>query len=215
MIDMSLIENKPDRERLSITLGAKFAFTAWMVIWTVVVWQAQGPQNFWWLCNVAQFVLLIGLWANSRLLISSQASTVVVVGAVWAPDVLLGLVLGDSPTGMTAYMFDPRFSLTQRAASLYHMAVPIFVVWLCWRYGYDRRGVRLQWLIGTAAVIGGWLVGDEGRNLNYVHAPFGIEQVWLPDWAWLPLLCLLSGLLIYVPGHLVLRSRLFGGLARQ
>ena len=60
MIDMSLIENKPDRERLSITLGAKFAFTAWMVIWTVVVWQAQGPQNFWWLCNVAQFVLLIG-----------------------------------------------------------------------------------------------------------------------------------------------------------
>ena len=78
------------------------------------------------------------------------------VGVVWTPDFLLGLLLGGSPTCMTGYMFSDELPLLQRAASTYHIWLPLFVFWLCWRYGYDRRGLNLQWMIGTLAIIGSW-----------------------------------------------------------
>ena len=187
-----------------IPLWIKIAFTLWMAVWVWIILQSQGPQNFWWLCNVAKFLVLIGIWLNSRLLLSSQAGVIVMVGLFWTPDFVLALPMGGSLTGITAYMFDDQLSLIQRATSLYHIWLPLFVLWLCWRQGYDGRGVYLQWLIGTLAIVCGWWFGDPARNLNYTAAPLGLEQIWLPDWAWIPLLCVLTGLVLYLPGHWLL-----------
>lgn len=182
-------------------LPARLAFTGWMLLWVPVILATRGPQNFWWLCNLAQFVLLAALWTSSRLLISSQAGTVVLVGVAWTLDFAVALVFGQSPAGITAYMFDEELALIQRATSIYHVWLPVFVVWLCRRHGYDPRGVWLQCAIGTLAIVGGWLFGDPERNLNYTRAPFGIEQTWLPDAAWIPVLCFGTALLVYLPGH--------------
>ena len=183
---------------------AQVAFTLWMLFWVPVVLSTQGAQNFWWLCNLAQFILLFALWRNDRLLISSQAGTVVLVGLVWSIDFLGALVLGSSPFGITYYMFDDRLPLVLRATSTYHLWLPLLMLWLVSRIGYDRRGLWLQCGIGSFAIVGGALFGDPVRNLNYVRAPFGIEQIWLPQPLWIPLLCLATALLVYVPGHWII-----------
>jgi hypothetical protein len=190
----------------SIPLVARLGFTVWMLVWVPVVLAAQGPQNFWWLCNLAQFILLYAIWRSNRLLISSQAGTVVLVGLFWTVDFVGALAFGQSPFGITAYMFNDQLPLSLRMTSTYHIWLPFFVLWLCrWR-GYDRRGPWLQCAIGTAAIVGGWAFGDPERNLNYTTAPFGIEPVWLPQALFIPLLCLATAVLVYLPGHWIVRA---------
>lgn len=194
--------DRPDAAA-SIPLAARLGFTLWMLVWVPVVLSSQGPQNFWWLCNLAQFIVLYAIWRPNRLLISSQAGTVVLVGLVWTIDFVIALLSGQSPFGITLYMFNEELPIALRLTSTYHIWLPIFLLWLCRRQGYDRRGPWLQCLIGSAAIVGGWLFGDPVRNLNYTHAPFGVEQVWLPQALFLPLLCLATALLVYLPGHLI------------
>lgn len=188
--------------------AAAIGFTAWMAFWVPVVLSAQGPHNFWWLCNLAQFLLLYAIWTSDRLIIASQAGTVVVVGLVWTLDFAGAWILGGSPFGITAYMFNEELPIALRATSTYHIWLPVLMVWLVCRLGYDRRGPWLQCLIGSAAIVGSALFGMEGRNLNYTEAPFGIEQTWLPEAVYVPLLCIATAVLVYLPGHWIVRGLL-------
>lgn len=188
-----------------LPLSASLAFTAWMIVWVTIILETAGAQNFWWLCNLAQFIMLVAVWYPLPLWVSSQAGTVTAVGLVWTLDVAVGLVAGGSLTGITAYMFDPSFSLIQRVSSTYHVWLPAFVLWYCHRQGYDRRGFLLQCVIGSLAIIGSWWLGDPERNLNYTRAPFGVEQNWMPNAVYIPLLCLATAVLVYLPGHHVVQ----------
>lgn len=169
----------------SIPRAAAWAFTAWMAAWVPIVLWAYGPQNFLWICNLAQFLVLWAVWRDDRLVLSSQAGTVCVIGLVWTLDLLLA-----------------------RVSSLYHVGLPIFVLWLLRRCGYDHRGVWLQCLFGGLAVVAGWQLTEPRRNVNWVHQPFGVEQAWLPEPAFVVLLLLLFPLVIYFPGHHLVRVAL-------
>ncbi len=195
--------------RSDIPFLARLAFSLWMFFWVYVVLTNHGPQNFFWLCNLAQFIILYVVWSGNRLLLSSQAGMVCLVGIVWTLDFIVALALGgDSLTGFTAYMFSDELALIARSVSLYHVFLPPFVVWLVWRIGYDHRGVWLQCGIGAIAVIGGWLLTDPERNVNWVHQLFGMEQVWMPDLLWVVVLLVLYPLIIYLPGHWLVRALL-------
>jgi hypothetical protein len=181
-------------------------FTLWMALWVPIVLASQGAHNFWWLCNLAQFLLLYAVWSSDRLIIASQAGTVVLIGLVWSVDFIAALLLGGSPFGITSSMFNEALPITLRATSTYHIWLPVLTLWLVFRLGYDRRGPWLQCGIGTLAIVGSAVFGMEGRNLNYTEAPFGIEQTWLPDPVFIPLLCIATALVVYLPGHWIVRA---------
>ena len=199
-----------ETDKFAIPFGAKAAFSAWMVFWVPVVLWAYGPQNFFWLCNMAQFLVLYAVWTENRLILSSQAGVMTLVGAGWTLDFLIALPGGESLTGFTAFMFDEGNPLLARAASLYHVGLPPFLLWLVYRVGYDRRGPWLQCGIGAAGIIGGWLFTEPERNINWVHEVFGMEQTWLPEPVFVLLLLGLYPLILFFPGHglvlLILRS---------
>jgi hypothetical protein len=187
------------------TRAATWGFSAWMALWVPVILWAYGPQNFLWICNLAQFLILYALWSGNRLLLSSQAGTVLLVGLVWTADFLLALATAGRSASFTAYMFNPELPLLARGLSLYHTAVPVFVLWLLARAGYDHRGPWLQCGIGAATVTVGWWLTEPHRNVNWVHAPFGIEQVWMPPVLFVALSWVLYPVLVYLPGHWLVR----------
>lgn len=191
-----------------IPRAAAWAFTAWMALWVPIVLWAYGPQNFLWICNVAQFLVLWAVWRGDRLVLSSQAGTVCLVGIVWTLDFAQALATGGRTATFTAYMFNPELPLLARASSLYHVGLPLFVLWLLARAGYDRRGPWLQCLIGGLAVIAGWLLTEPERNINWVHEPFGVSQAWMPTPAFVVLLLVLYPVVIYLPGHALVGAAL-------
>ncbi len=191
--------------REALPLPVRVAFTLWFVAWVPIIVSTYGAQNFWWLCNIAQFIVLYAIWRPNALLVSSQVGTVVLVGVIWTLDLTAGLFAGDSVTGLTGYMFDPEIPLVARLTSLYHIWLPFLLLWMCWYNGYDDRGVWLQGVIGTSAIFGAWFGSDPDRNINFAFAPFHIEQTWMPHGLYLVLLAMATALLIYVPGHYLVR----------
>lgn len=191
---------------MTIPWPARIVFTLWILLWAPVVLYHHGPQNFLWLCNIAQFLILYALWTGNRLILSSQAGIVIVVGAGWTLDLIVTLALGRSLTGFTEYMISPELALSARLISLYHIGLPLFLLWLLPRTGHDDRGWRLQCAIGAVVVIAGWLLTDPWRNINWVFHPFGMEQPPLPEPAWVLLLVVVYPLIFYLPGHWLVRG---------
>ncbi|MFW6344836.1 MAG: hypothetical protein ACOC0M_00675, partial [Halomonas sp.] len=91
---------------VGLPLWLKLVFTAWILVWAPTFWVLVGPQNYFWLCNLANFLLLAGLWCESRRLVSMQWLAVALVGSLWTVDVGTAWLTGWHPIGGTEYMFD-------------------------------------------------------------------------------------------------------------
>lgn len=187
-----------------IPLSVKLIYTAWMAVWIPVYWLHSGPENFLWLCDVANFLIGLALWMESPLLISSQAVGVLFVQILWAGDYFSRLILGFHPIGGTEYMLDGAKPLYLRLFSLFHVAMPPLLLWAVNRLGYDRRGWRLQTAITWVLLPATWLLVEADRNINWVWKPFGKPQTLLSPPLYLLALCLLYPLLLYLPTHLML-----------
>ena len=187
-----------------IPLWLKWAYTAWMLVWVPAYWVQYGPVNFLWLCDAANLIIALGLWLESPLLLSAQAVSVLLIQLVWMIDFFGRLLAGVHLIGGTEYMFDPAKPLPVRLLSLFHVFVPVLLVWALWRLGYERRGWRLQTLIAWILLPVTFLVADPELNVNWLWKPFNVEQTLMPPVVYL-LVCLVAyPLLIYLPTHLVL-----------
>ncbi len=185
-----------------------WAYSVFMAVWIPVYWLGNGPANFLWLCDIANFALWLALLTGSALLISAQAVGVLGVQIVWCVDYLTRLVAGFHPVGGTEYMFDASRPLFLRGLSLFHLATPPLLIYLLRRLGYDRRG----WLLETSLVLvllpATYLLTDPADNINWLDAPFGVPQTWLPPLAWLGVTLAAYPLVLFLPTHLALK-RLF------
>jgi hypothetical protein len=128
-----------------VPLAVKLVYTAFVAVLVPVYWHHYGPANFLFFCDVALLMTVPALWLESPLWASMPAVGILIPQALWMADFLAELV-GLRLTGMTAYMFDPNRSLFLRGLSLFHFWLPILLVWLVARVGYDRRAF-LAWVV--------------------------------------------------------------------
>ena len=193
-----------------LPLSLKLGYTAFVLAWLPLMLATRGWQNLLWLCDLANLLVLVGLWRESRLLLSSQLVATLLIGAFWTLDLLAALILGAHPLQATAYMFAPTLPLIFRLSSLFHVFVPLLLLYAVARLGHDRRGWRLQagicWLVLPLSAA----LTEPARNINWIAAPFGIEQAWLPGWLYV-LVCMAAyPLLLYLPTEWLLRRLLPG-----
>ena len=179
-------------------------YTLLLVFWVPAVIVQYGASNFLWFCDVANFVMLVAVWRRSALLFSSQAVGVLLFQAVWWVDYFGRLLLGSHPIGGTEYMFDPTLPLWLRSFSLFHLAVPFLLLWMVARLGYHRRGWWLQCAISAVVFPLSAMVSTSSRNINWVNAPFGVEQVWLPPWVYILVAWMACCLVVFYGTHRVL-----------
>jgi len=191
----------------AIPTALKLAYLAWICVWIPVYWLYNGPQNFLWLCDTVNILLLFGLWLESPLLISALATGVLLVQCVWILDVG-STAVGWRLIGGTDYMFDAGRPLWLRAMSLFHVAVPVLLIWSIRRLGYHPQGWQLQtafcWLLLPAT----YLVADPELNINWLATPFGVRDHGIPGPALLGGMMLLYPAVLFYPTHLLLQ-RLF------
>lgn len=184
-----------------VPLWLKLLVTAWMLAWVPAYWIMNGPVNFLWFCDLANFILLAAVWLESPLLFSSQAVSVLLIQIVWTLDFTGALLTGRHLVGGTEYMFDATLPLWLRLLSLFHVVVPVLLLWAIHRLGYDPRGWKLQTAVAWVVLPVTFFLTDPALNLNWLWKPFGIEQTLMPPWAYL-LLCMAAyPLVLYLPTH--------------
>jgi hypothetical protein len=66
-------------------------------------------------------------------------------------------------------MFDPKISLPIRALSLFHIALPLILLWMVHRLGYDSRALAAQTLLAWIVLPMSYLLTDRSENVNWVY----------------------------------------------
>lgn len=192
-----------------IPLWLKLAYTAMVATIVPVYYVHYGPANFLWFSDIALIVTAIALWAESRLLASTMAVAVLLPELLWNVSFFSRLLLRVRVSALADYMFDPGIPLWIRALSLFHIPMPLVLVWMLSTLGYDARALSAQTALAWVVFPLTYALTDPQENINWVFGPGGRPQRWLPPRVYLGLLLIVFPLIVYVPTHLVL-SALFG-----
>src|SRR5258705_2532391 len=105
------------------------------------------------------------------------------------------LATGKGPLGITVYMFDSNREAFLKVLSLFHIWVPVLLLWVLWRLGYDRRSLLLQITISWVLLPLSYLLtngpggGPNGPgNMNRVWGLGDTPQTWMHPWIWVAVL---------------------------
>lgn len=184
-----------------IALGVKVAYTLFLAVLVPVYWAHYGPANFLWFSDIALLGGGAALWLESPLLASMMMLAVLLPECAWNLDFFGRLLTGRRMFGMSAYMFERERPRLVRALSLFHVPLPIGLVWLVHRLGYDRRAWLGQSLLALVVLPASYWLTDPAENVNWVHG-LGAPQRRLPPWLYLALLIVAFSLVLYLPPHL-------------
>ena len=89
-----------------------------------------------------------------------------------------------------------------RVLSLFHVFIPVLLIWATTRLGYDRRGYYFQTALTWLVIPITYLLAPAERNINWVHEPFGKPQHVLDPTLYVGVLMVAYPLLVYLPSHL-------------
>jgi len=191
-----------------IPLDLKVGYTIFVCALVPIYWREYGPANFLWFSDIALLALVPALWLENALLVSMLAISVVFFEAIWNLDFLFRLATGKSLIGLSAYMFDPGIPLFIRGLSSFHLVLPLLLLWLLQRLGYDHRAFLWQTIVALVVLPLSYLVSNAQENVNWVYGLGENRQRILPAPLFLILLMLLFPLAVYLPTHLLF-ARIF------
>ena len=197
-----------------VPLALKLTYTLFVGILVPVYWRDYGPTNFLYFCDVALLLTLISLWSGNMLWASASAVGILLPQTVWMAD-FLGGAIGLPLTGMTAYMFNGDLPLFTRFLSLFHFWLPLLLLYLLWRQGYDRRAIWLWWPLATVLLVLCYVIAPPPPapadnpglpvNINYVYGlGDAAPQDWLPPDLYFSLLLIALPALVFWPTHWLL-----------
>jgi len=191
-----------------IPLDLKVGYTIFVCALVPIYWREYGPANFLWFSDIALLALVPALWLENALLVSMLAISVVFFEAIWNLDFLFRLATGKSLIGLSAYMFDPGIPLFIRGLSSFHLVLPLLLLWVLQRLGYDHRAFLWQTIVALVVLPLSYLVSNAQENVNWVYGLGENRQRILPAPLFLILLMLLFPLAVYLPTHLLF-ARIF------
>lgn len=188
-----------------IPLWIKLAYTLFVCV-TVAVYAVKYPfANFLWFSDVALLGMVPALWLESSLLASMMALAVLVPDVLWNASFFVQLVRGRGIPGLTDYMFDPANPRYVRAFSLFHVFMPVLLVWMIMRLGYSPQALLAQTLLSGIVLTLTFRLTDPKLNVNWVFGLGGKPQKRFPPLVYLVLLMVGFPVLVYLPTHLLLR----------
>jgi hypothetical protein len=185
---------------MRIPLWLKLFWTVWVIVWAPVYWREYGPQNFLFFCDLGNLFIAVGLWLESPLIFSWQATGLLLFQSLFTIDLATALVSGRHLIGGTEYMFDPHIPLWIRLLSLFHVVTPPLLLWTIWRLGYDPRGWKCQTLTAWIVVPINYFWRPE-YDVNWARGPFFHEQQAMPGLVYLLGYLIVIPAFVYFPTH--------------
>ncbi len=192
-----------------IPLWIKIAYTLFVVITVAVYAIKYPPGNFLWFSDIALVLTVPALWFESSLLASMMTVGVLLPEAFWNAGFFGRLLAGKRLSGLTDYMFDARKPLYLRAFSLFHVFLPVLLLWMVARLGYAPQALPAQTALAWIVLPLTYWLTDPAMNVNWVFGPDSGQRKRMPALVHLGLLMIGFPALVYLPTHVLLQM-LFG-----
>jgi hypothetical protein len=187
----------------TIPMWFKLAYSLAVVVFIVIYWPRHGPSNFLWFSDIALIGAVPAMWLESGLIAGVLACMVLLPEILWNVDYGLRLVLRRPITGLTDYMFDPSIPRWLRGVSLFHVPLPLVLIWLVAAYGYPETSLAVSAGVGAVVLVLSYLFSTPEKNINWVFG-LGRIQRGLPQPLYLGIQYLGFVLLVFLPTHWLL-----------
>jgi len=193
---------------VAIPFWFKLGYAAFVLYVMAVWWKHYGWNNFLWFSDIAFIGAVPAMWLESTALASVLTVAVLLPELLWNIDYAGRLLLRRRVIGLTDYMFEPERPLLLRGLSLFHVPLPLVLLWLVAAYGYDAS-VGLPGAVALAAVVLPWsrIVSTPDKNINWTYG-LGAARVRWPGWLYVPVLFLGFVLFVFIPTDWLLRALL-------
>jgi hypothetical protein len=185
---------------MRLPLSIKVLWTACVIVWIPLYWRQYGLQNFLFFCDLGNLCIAAGLWLDTPLIFSWQASGLLLFQTLFTIDLASALVSGRHLIGGTEYMFDPHVPLPIRLLSLFHVVTPPLLLWAIRRLGYDPRGWKYQTLTAWIVVPINYFWRPQ-YDVNWARGPFFREQHVVPGFLYLLAYLIIVPAAVYYPTH--------------
>jgi hypothetical protein len=207
---------QPIIQQHKIPLAAKVAGTIFLAVLVPIYLHTYGPTNFLWFCDAALLLTVAGMWLESSLLISMCAVGILLPQCLWLADFGSNL-LGFPFLNLTSYMFDSHLPVFTRGLSLFHGWLPLLLVWLLFRLGYDKRALSAWTGLAAGLVLACYFfTPPAGAHLANPNLPININylygfndrqpQHWINQNLYVILWFGVLWLVAFFPTHLALRK---------
>jgi hypothetical protein len=191
-----------------IPLWIKIAYTLFVCVLVPIYVRHYGWANFLWFSDVALLAMVPALWVESRLVASMMALAVILPELAWNLDFFGRLLTGRHLLGLANYMFDPEKSLLLRGLSLFHVFLPVLLLWVLVQVGYDSRAFVAQTVFGEVLLVVIYAFTNPSKNINWVFGPGSEPQRRLPSVVYLAAVMIFFPTFVYWPTHQLLRTLL-------
>lgn len=188
-----------------IPLWMKLTYTIFVIITVVIYFRKYGPGNFLWFSDIALIAMVPALWLESRLIASMMAVGVLLPEIFWNISFFARLIIRKRISGLTDYMFDSTKPLYLRALSLFHVFLPLLVLWMVARLGYAPSAMIAQTALAWIVLPLTYLLTDPKENVNWVHGLSSRLQKRIPALVYLGLAMIIFPLIIYLPTHIIFK----------
>ena len=189
-----------------ISLWIKVVYTLFVLALIPVYWKHWGPANFLWFSDVALFLSVGALWMESRLLVSTLAVGVLLPELYWNLELLIRLLTKKKLAGLTNYMFNTKYPLYLRLLSLFHVALPVILILMLVKLGYDPDAIYFQIALAWIVLFLCYKLTPPSANINWVFGPGNSPQHKIPPQYYLLITMAAYPLLIFLPTHLILKA---------
>src|SRR5262245_20279514 len=186
-----------------IPLWFKLGYTAFVVVLVAIWLKYYGWRNLLWFSDIALIGAVPAFWLEDARIASVLAVAVLLPEMLWNVDLAGRLLLRRRISGLTDYMFEQDRPLVLRRLSLFHVPLPLVLLWLLSAYGYAEP-VALPGAIALAAIVLplSRAVSSPDKNINWSWG-LGPEQSRLPAYLYVPMLFLGFVALVFVPTHAI------------
>lgn len=189
-----------------IPLWIKIVYTLFAVFTVAVYAVKYHLGNFLWFSDIALVVTVPALWLESSLLASMMAVGILLPEAFWNAGYFVRLFTGKRLGGLTDYMFNAENPRYLRALSLFHVFLPMLLLWMICRLGYAQEALLAQTALAWIVLPLTRRLTDPRKNVNWVFGPGSERGSRMPAFRYLGLLMIGFPVLVYLPTHLLLRT---------
>ncbi len=187
---------------MKIPLWIKVAYTLLVAVILPTYWIEYGPINFLWFSDIALILMVPALWFENKMIASMTALSVLLLELCW----IIDFAAGGNLFGLSRYMFDSSITLHVRLLSLFHILLPLLILYVLSKIGYVRRALSYQIAFMLLILAITYSLADpNGENINWVFGLGEQPQTSLHPLVYLSILMLAMPIVIYLPSHLILK----------
>jgi hypothetical protein len=141
------------------------------------------------------------IWLKNRIISSMMAIGVLPIETLW----LISLFSGGEFLGIANYMYDTDLPLWLRLLSFYHFAVIAAIIYMIYRFGYDKRALFPQVIFSLFIIYLTFVFGDKSENINMIYPPQDVSP-YISEQTYLIAMPFILIMVFIIPTHFLLKK---------